>query len=410
MKPTLDPKALERRIRQKVQGSVQDFWVVTHPGFERTVASEISQILATHRALANPVEHDIKTAFGGVEFRGRVEDCWLLNALARTPSRISMRIDRFRATQFPELVRKVAQIPWELFMSPHAEGQIQVTSRNSRLIHSDGIEERVAAGIALRLGPWRTAIPEHESVHSMPQTVLVRFESDECTISMDSSGELLFKRGFDKFTEDAPMRDTLAACMLREAGIDSCTHLVDPMAGSGTFAVEALLSRFPSHWPGQVRRFAFEEWPAFRTQAYAHMVKSLAQVQEGDPLQVQVSDKDSKAVQTIERNLAELKAPERALKLVRVSQRDFFATSAPEGKAATTLVTLNPPYGIRLSQGEAALFRKIGQHLRTNYRGCRYAVVCPTAMELDELNLPYRKLIRTKNGGLEVGVAFGTIP
>lgn len=399
MKPSYDLKSLERRIRQKIQALPQRFWVVTHPGFESTVAKELQEILG-------PVE--MQAQFGGVEFEGKLEDCWRVNAMARTPSRISMRLDGFRATQFPELVRKVSEIPWELYMSPHAEGQIQVTSRNSKLIHSDAIEERVAYGIQMRLGPWRDAIPADAFAHTMPQMVLVRFEEDYCTISIDSSGDLLFKRGFDKYTEDAPLRDTLAACILRKAGWEKFTHLIDPMAGSGTFSLEALLSRSPTHFPGRVRRFAFEEWPSFRAAAYAHMLKHLNYAHAPLPIEsIHIADQNPKALETIRANLQFLNL-KTGIRPDPVLQ-DFFQTNPRIAQPAQTLVVLNPPYGIRLPQGSRNLYERIGEKLRESYQGCRFAILCPTPEDAQDLGLKPSAQAVSKNGGLRIGIVFGWI-
>jgi len=412
LKPSYDPNALERRVRQKIQGVMQTFWVVCHPGFERTIATEIDAILAGRFEKGTPVpsgsEPNIQVHFGGVEFQGRIEDCWRINALARTPSRISMRIDEFRATQFPELVRKVSEIPWELYLSPHAKGQIQVTSRNSRLIHTDAVEERVGAGIQQRLAPWRDALPEEPGKHELPQTILVRLENDRCTLSIDASGELLFKRGFDKFTEDAPLRDTLAACILQKAGWEKMSHLIDPMAGSGTFTLEALLARAPHHFPGLVRRFCFEEWPNFRVAAYNHLLKSLGiPVDKAPLLSITTCDIDSKAVQTIRANLDVLKLSSSAC--VQLRQQDFF-TFTPEVKdPAHTLVVLNPPYGVRLPQGTYDFYKHIGEHLRKHFRGCRFAIVCPSPEDAEALELRWEHRQISKNGGLEIGVVIGWV-
>lgn len=413
MKPSYDLSALERRIRQKIQGVTQTFWVVCHPGFEGTIAGEIQEILTRENENLKPsqsfVKNSVKTAFGGVEFQGKLEDCWRVNAMARTPSRISMRIDDFHATQFPELIRKIAEIPWELYLSPHAEGQIQVTSRNSKLIHTDAIEDRVAYGIQMRLGPWRDAIPADAQPHTFPQMVLVRFENDHCTISIDSSGELLFKRGFDKFTEDAPLRDTLAACILRKAGWEKCTHLIDPMAGSGTFTLEALLSRSATHLPGLVRRFAFEEWPNFRTAAYGHLLKTIAPNPDALPIEsIQVLDYDYKSVQTIRSNLSALKLPPK--ETPNPAQQDFFLWKPVIQDAARTLVVLNPPYGVRIAQDSRNLYARIGEHLRANFQGCKYAVICPDPQEAEQLGLRSLGKAISKNGGLEIGILFGRIP
>jgi len=400
VKPALDPHALERRIRQKVQGAVHEFWVVCHPGFERTIAREIAEILSLPHA-------ELEVGFGGVKFRGRLEDCWKVNAMARTPSRISMRIDEFRATQFPELIRKVNEIPWELYLSPFAEGKINVSSRNSKLIHSDAIEQRVAIGIRNRLEPWQEVMSPPEPALTMPQMVLVRFENDICTISMDTSGELLFKRGYDRFVEEAPLRDTLASCILQAAGWRECSTLYDLMAGSGTFALEALLASQVETLPGKMRRFAFEEWPCFRHAAYAHLLKNLQPLPHLDGQRLVVTDLDPKALRTIQSNLKAL--PNSIGNAIQPSIGDFFASRPSHAHGAEALVVLNPPYGIRIAKSKS-LYTRIGEKLMADYPQCRFAILCASPEDLQDLNLPVQKRQISKHGGLPIVIAIGKIP
>ncbi|HSQ41476.1 MAG TPA: hypothetical protein VLM37_04265 [Fibrobacteraceae bacterium] len=403
MKPAFSSEALQRRIRQKVQGLPQDFRVVAHPGFEETVAEEIREILASSPSFQSD---SLQTSLGGVEFSGRMEDLWRLHILARTPSRICLRIAQFKATQFPELVRKISQLPWELYMSPHAEGSIQVSAHHSRLIHSEAIEERVAAGIAQRLSPWRSVLPQPEK--PLPaQTVFVRMADDFCSISLDGSGDLLFKRGYGKHTGAAPLRDTLAACILRWAGWSQCDRLVDPMSGSGTFSLEAFLERSADHIPGRMRSFAFEGWPCFRPATYQYLLSHSAKFNH--PLvAISAADSEAMAVRILRHNLATVGADGN----IDVRQIDFFHD--PEIQEpfcrTTCLVVLNPPYGIRLPQGQTAFYKAIGERLRLRYAGCRFAIICPSPEERDALGLRWEKQVLTRNGGLDVAVICGRLP
>lgn len=363
---------------------------MTQPGFEEICAGELREIGAGH------VEGTVE---GGVEFRSKLGGCYAANLLSRTSSRILMRIGKFSAFRFEDLRSKVAEIPWELLVGEHAPIALHVTSSGSALYHTGRIGEEIRAGIAERFARYEMTA-RFDGAPAESQLVFARFRNDRCLVSLDSSGELLYRREGKIFSTEAPMRETLASLILLAAGARDYDCILDPMCGSGTFSIEGaeiLLGLAP----GRRRDFAFTRWPCFSPGAFEHIRKKAAGVSSAGkgPL-VFASDSDPGAVDAAGRNIgiAGLSGT------VTLRRGDFFSGPAalPSGKRC--LIALNPPYGARLDADSERIYRAIGAEIRKNYGGCGYAIVTPSLEHEKILSLPYDKKILFRNGGINVAV------
>ncbi len=386
-----DKGSLHKRLRRQITGREHDFFAVVHPGFESAAAGEIgSQCGGPSRIVP-----------GGVEFRGKLDLCYLVNLRCRTVTRVLMRVAEFRARRFAKLRDLAGDIPWELYLNSGVPVAFSATSHGSRLFHTGRIVTEFRRAIASRLGDG-TFFAEGSECANEIHTVFIRFDDDLCTVSIDSSGESLYRRGYKLHVEDAPLRETLAASLLIEADIGNCDLLVDPMAGSGTFSLEA------GHMalgiaPGISRSFAFEKWPAASAAALRHLAKRLESSvipPEKSPLKIICADADERAVATARRNAerAGLGA------LVNPVQADFLTADffAPPG--AKTLVALNPPYGKRLGNaGEALeLYKKIGERLRNAYPRAGLVIIAPGKRFEKALGPGFDRKIGFSHGGIPV--------
>jgi putative N6-adenine-specific DNA methylase len=225
----ISPVALEKRIKRRVRSRKQRFYAVVPPGFEETACRELA-------------EYDIsatKEDRGGVAFSGTWEECWRAHHRARIPARILVRLTHFTCTRFDQLERHIEAFPWELWLQPRQLIAFQVDAHRSVLYHEGAIQERAERCVERRLRPWQAISSEADPGHGA-QTVYLRNVQNRLTVSLDCSGELLYKRGYDKHVSAAPLRDNIAAAILREANFSEFDTLIDPMAGSGTFGLEAL--------------------------------------------------------------------------------------------------------------------------------------------------------------------------
>src|SRR5438105_8294800 len=226
-----------------------DLFVVCAPGLEPIVSAEMATLGIRGRPVA-----------GGVETTGGLDELYRLNLWLRTATRILVRLGQVRATTFAELVRKASALPFETVVRPGQRVAFRVTCHKSRLYHSAAVAQRLHEAMERRLGGSVQLVQHDEAASDPPQLFVARFDHDVCTVSPDSSGVLLHRRGYRMKEAQAPLRETLAAAMLLAAGYTGTDPLLDPMCGSGTIPIEAaLIARRRA--PGLTRGFAFERWP-----------------------------------------------------------------------------------------------------------------------------------------------------
>ncbi len=242
---------LSKRIKRHVIGRRHNFFVATSPGFEPVCLQELLKL--------KPAASEACVTPGGVEFEGRLDDCYLANLNLRSANRILMRIHTFKSSNFRKLEKKLGDIPWELYLHAGRVPKVHVSTKHCRLRHSGAITERFRTTIAAQLSRFES-VKKITKIASAEQNIYVRGIDDRFTVSIDSSGDLLYKRGLKKHAGKAPLRETLAAAALLLAGYDGRDPLLDPMCGSGTFSLEGALmaKRIPAGW---LRDFAFMGWP-----------------------------------------------------------------------------------------------------------------------------------------------------
>ena len=181
--------------------SIHSCYAVTPPGVEALTASELAQVAIVPGALVP----------GGVEFEATTQQLYAANLELRTASRIVVRMAEFPARAFYELERKAKRVPWGEFLAPGSPVRFRVTSRKSRLYHLDGIAERLRNCVN---GTSLATDETEEDSDAAEQLFVVRVLRDIVTISADSSGALLHRRGYRLAGAKAPLRETLAAAML----------------------------------------------------------------------------------------------------------------------------------------------------------------------------------------------------
>ncbi len=389
-----DP-AFVRRVKRRVSARIHEFFAVCPPGLRQVCAKELTGL--------NARVHDIQVVPGGVTFLGKLPEACLANLWLRAPSRILMRLARFRATRFAALEKKLSDIDWELFLPAGTDPIIQVTTRTSRLYHSDAIADRCGPIVRAALGTAQrktgTADPPR-----VPQTIMIRAENDRFDISLDMSGTPLFKRGIKKQVGTAPLRENLAFAILNAAGFTDRDVLMDPMCGSGTFAIEGAMIQAGIP-PGFYRRFACEAWPGFRPAAFAH-ARSQAAQQFSAASSIFASDVDPDALAILVDNLSS----HAFLSPVHPFQLDFFDLLPNRFTNQKGIVVLNPPYGRRLENNmdTPAFYREITRKLAADFSGWRAGLIFP-GKQFRHLNHLTLRPFPFFHGGLNLAAGIGTI-
>jgi putative N6-adenine-specific DNA methylase len=362
-------------------------FAVCAPGLEPFTERELRRL---GLARLSPVK-------GGVEFTGTLHDVYRANLHLHTASRVLVRLGQFHAREFWELHKRAARLPWEHHLALGQPVAIRATCHKSRLYHSEAVAERVARAIADRLGgPIVRHAAQDDDEAPAAQLIVVRLDHDDCQISVDSSGELLHRRGYRLATAKAPLRETLAAGLLMAAGWEAAAPLIDPFCGSGTIAIEAALLALGLP-PGRGRRFAFMDWPGYDEASWRGLVGA-AQAPSGRPAII-ASDRDAGAVEAARANA------ERAgvVDAIEITCRSVSAIAPPPGMG---WVITNPPYGMRVqgSRDLRDLYAAFGRVLRERFSGWRVALLCPDARLAAQVGLAFdeTRTLKWVSGGLAV--------
>ena len=379
--PTLS--AFQKRLKRRIIGREHTFFAVNTPGLENLCRREL-------QALPLSMQKNI-IAKGGVEFNGRLHDGFLANLHLRTASRILMRIDQFKATNFRQLEKRLADFPWELYLNNNCRPAFHITCHKSRLYHTNAIEEYFQASV--------DSFCTSDERNRYDQNIFIRITNDRFTVSLDSSGTNLYKRGIKKSVGQAPIRETLAAAILLLSGYQPDAPLMDPMCGSGTFSLEAAM-RAKSIPAGWFRTFTFENWPAFRLQRWCYLKKQAQNEIRAltSPL-IFASDQNAQHCALLKKTIAAQSLQD----AVKVTRNNFFNINPADFTDKKGLIVINPPFGRRLGRSRKieTSYLKIYRYLRSAFRGWRLALIAPnqSIARKNPFNLQTQPLL---HGGLEL--------
>jgi putative N6-adenine-specific DNA methylase len=334
---------------------------------------------------------------GGIEFQGSLHEVYRANLYLRTASRVLVRLGEFYASAFPELRRKAGRLVWENYLVPERPIALRVTCKKSHLYHEAAVAERVAGAIADRLGkPPPLQKYREDSGTDPPQLIVVRLMDNLCTISMDSSGALLHRRGYRLATAKAPLRETLASAMVMASGWDALSPFLDPFCGSGTIPIEASLiaRRVPA---GYSRRFAFMDWPNFDSRSWDELLAHAGKAIASDIPKIIASDRDAGAIHGARANAERAGVAD----WIEFSCKAISAIDPPPGPG---WVVTNPPYGVRLKKTNDLrdLYAQLGKVLRARCPGWRVTILCDRVQLILSTGLEFDKGISLMNGGLKI--------
>jgi len=381
---------------------MEKLFAVCAPGLEPFTALELDRLglIGSHPALRSEnflTETGPQYESGGIEFQGSLHDVYRANLYLRTASRVLVRLGEFYASAFPELRRKASRLPWKNYLAPERPIALRVTCKKSRLYHEAAVAERMAGAIADSLGKSPPVQKYREdSGTDPPQLIVVRLVDNLCTISMDSSGALLHRRGYRLATAKAPLRETLASAMVMASGWDRTSPFLDPFCGSGTISIEAALlaRRAPA---GYSRRFAFMDWPNFDSKSWDELLANAGKAIASDIPKIIASDRDAGAIQAARANAERAGVAD----CIEFSRKAISAIDPPPGPG---WVVTNPPYGVRLKKTNDLrnLYAQLGKVLRTRCPGWRVTVLCDRVQLIRSTGLEFDKGISMMNGGLKV--------
>lgn len=327
-----------------------------------TVAKGLEEVLAAElRGLGIEPE---RVDSGGVLFRGDVATCYRANLWLRTANRVLMQLAEFPCAGQDELYAGVRQLPWQQMLTPEMTIAVDATVRDSALTHSHYVALKTKDAIVDTVRDHTGRRPSVDA-RSPSLRINVHLAKNHCTVSLDTSGDPLDRRGYRLDRTSAPLRETLAAGLVLLTGWDGNSPLVDPMCGSGTILIEGAMVAARMA-PGLLReRFGFMGWREFDEPLWKRMVEEARQaVRRPEAPLLFGSDRSWDALRTSEKNLARSGVEE----LVQVRRADVGEVEPP---APGGVILVNPPYGERLGQQEdlSALYKRLGDIFKQRWKG-----------------------------------------
>lgn len=390
------------------------FFVSTPIGFEHQVLEEIRgcwpQLLTKDAQKNNlPFPSEVRIEQGGLEFETETFTALQLNFFLKSANRILLRLASFKAKDLPKFYQKFKALPWQTYLQ-HGHVEWEVAAQRSRLNNEKRLRE--SASDALReLFPASEALKPCASIY-------IRMDEDQCTISLDTTGDHLHKRGWSVLKGEAPLRETIAAFLIQQliektplSQLSSVT-LLDPMVGSGTFLCEAR-GLHTGHFK---RTFAFQSWKnapkIFHSESfplnYSLSKESLFKAYRG-------FDSDSDMVVVAEKNFSEVEQQLRALHKKQFSPGDFKVlelnsldpAQVAESPLAQSLeqplwIVVNPPYGERLPEASQGGLQNLATELCRLYKPQKLGVLYPEKEKMTGVPKGYEVLrqLKVNNGGL----------
>lgn len=362
---------------QKARMDQFDIFAVAPPGLEHFLLTEI-RALNFASVTAIP---------GGIRFKGNWPEVWRANLELRGATRILVRIGSFMAFHLAQLDKRATKFPWSDTLPPGVSLRVEVTCSKSKIYHDKAAAQRIENAL-LSCG--------YQIDPKARISLKIRIDDNRVTLSLDTSGDSLHKRGHKEAVGKAPMRETLASLFLRQAGYDGTEPVLDPMCGSGTFPIEAAEIAHNLQ-PGRTRRFAFEQLAGFDAAAFAAMRRPVTLSQTNAPFFG--SDRDAGAVR-----MAKANAERAGLSAVcHFQNHSLTEARPPDGKPG--LIITNPPYGGRIGHKHMlhGLYASLGDTLRRHFPGWRAAIITSEPSLAKSTGLPFKsKSAPVPHGGLKI--------
>lgn len=328
-----------------------------------------------------------------VSFEGDLEMMYKANLCCRTALRILKPIEKFTAYNPDELYDVVREIEWEKYMTPQTTFAIDSTVNSEDFPHSKFVTYRVKDGI---VDHFRDMAGERPSIRVTDPDITfnVHIIDNRVTISIDSSGEPLSKRGYRDEQTEAPINEVLAAGIIMKTGWRGDCNFADPMCGSGTFLIEAALIAANIN-PGIYRKsFAFEKWADFDKELFESLYNDDSSEREF-AFKIYGGDIDPEAYQIARKNIKSAQVDD----MIELSCRPMSDwTDNPEAG----VLVMNPPYGRRLKPEDMEeLYRGIGTNLKRNFPGWHAWIIGLNDEDFDNIGLKPSMKIPMLNGSLE---------
>jgi putative N6-adenine-specific DNA methylase len=334
--------------------AMRRFFATTFKGLEEVLAGEVA-------ALGG---EDVAIAPGGVSFSGDLALCYRANLWLRSANRVVAVLSEFPAPTPAALYEGTREIPWTGLFPPERTIAVDANVRESGITHSHFAAQKTKDAIVDRFRDEMGRRPDVDTV-SPDVRIVVRIVRDACSVSLDTTGESLNRRGYRSAPTEASLKETLAAGLVLLTGWQGEQPLIDPACGAGTIPIEAAMIAGNVAPGGFGRTFGFQRLTGYDRKRWETLLSEAREASRHPvPVRIEGNDISPAAVAGAVKNAENAKLSERILFFAR-SIRNF---SPGEGPG---VILCNPPYGARLPGGAQAeaFYREMGEALKKRCRG-----------------------------------------
>ena len=352
-------------------------------GLDPVLAKELTQMGAK----------DVEIGRRMVSFTGDKEMMYRANFQLHTAIRILKPIRHFKAKSADDVYEEIKKIDWTEYLGTEKTFTVDSVVFSEEFRHSKFVSYKVKDAIVDQFRE-KTGKRPNISVANPDIRLNMHIADDKCTLSLDSSGESLHRRGYRQESVEAPLNEVLAAGMILLSGWQGDTDFIDPMCGSGTLLIEAALIA-KNMAPGLFRKeYAFEKWPDFDAELFDAIYNDESLERDFNH-KIYGYDIDMKAVNTARMNVKAAGLSD----VISVEQQDFKEFTQPQNKS---IMITNPPYGERISTPDLmGTYKMIGERLKHQFKGNDAWVLSYREECFDQIGLKPSIKIPLYNGSLE---------
>jgi len=354
-------------------------------GFESILAKELRNLGA----------QEIREGVRNVQFKGDKGFMYKANLALRTAIRILVPIHSFKVNNEDDLYNNLKKINWENYLD------LDKTFAINSAVHSDNFTNSLYVSLKSKdaiVDFFRRKYQKRPNIDLKHPDILlnIHIQKDNCTVSLDSSGDSLHKRGYKTETNIAPINEVLAAGLVLLSGYDGTQHFIDPMCGSGTILIEAAM--IANNIPVNINRpeFAFEKWNDFDEDLFEIIHDSLLKKVRNSDRKIIGFDKAPSAIRKAQNNVQNASLEE----FISIERQNFFESDKPVD--GPTIVLFNPPYGERLEINVPVFYKEIGDALKQSYPDTNaWFITSDFDKGLKSVGLRTSRKIKVFNGKLE---------
>ena len=353
-------------------------------GFEDILAKEVQQLGG----------QDVQTGTRVVTFSGDKGFMYKANLSLRTALKILKPIKWFKVFNDKSLYDVISSIDWSQFMNEKQTFVVDVTLYSEAFNNSQFVALKTKDAIVDQFRE-KTGVRPSIDKDFPDLRIHIHLDRDQCTVSLDTSGESLHQRGYRSATNIAPINEVLAAGMLILSGWDGTSHFLDPMCGSGTILTEAAM--IACNIPANINRkeFAFEKWNDWDNDLFDQIIDSLMKKTREFHYTIKGYDKAPSAVRKAQDNILNANLDD----YVTIEQKDFFETEKQSD--GPLHMVFNPPYGERLNIDMERFYREIGDTFKQSYPNTQAWFITANLEALKFVGLKPSRKIKLFNGKLE---------